>query len=46
MKKRQFITKLAKIFGNWLGNFEKHRFLRNTAVATFWATLRQNWATF
>ena len=29
-----------------MGYFERHQFLDKTAVDTFWATFRRNWATF
>ena len=33
-----FLSKVAKMFGDLLGYFERHHFLGKTAVDTFWAT--------
>ena len=40
-----FLSKVAKMFGDLLGYFERHHFLGKTAVDTFWATFGKNWAT-
>ena len=39
-----FITRVAKMFGDLLGYFE--RFLSKSAVKTFWAIFGKNWAPF
>ena len=36
------ITKVAQIVGDFLGSFEKHCFLSQTGLATFWATIGKN----
>ena len=41
-----FITKVAQMFGDFLGSCEIHCFLRQTGDATFWATFGKSWATF
>ena len=41
-----FITKVAQMIGNFLGNFENHCILRQIVVATFRAIFGQTWATF
>ena len=41
-----FITKVVQMIGNFLGNFENHRFLSPTVVAACRATFGQTWATF
>ena len=39
----QFLTKLAQIFGNFLGYFEKCHFKVKTIVSKFSATLGEIW---
>ena len=34
-------TKVAQIFDNYLGYFQKHKLLEKTAMATFWATFEK-----
>ena len=42
----KFLAKVAQIIGNILGYFEYPHSYVKTAVATFWATLGNIWATF
>ena len=41
-----FITKVAQMFGDFMGSCENHRFLSQTGEATFWVTFAKTWATF
>ena len=41
-----FVTKVAQMFGDFLGNCENHHILSQTGEVTFWATFRKTWATF
>ena len=44
---QKILTKVAQIFGNFLGFALKYNFLKNTAVATFWSTfVDKNWLIF
>ena len=40
-----FLLKVAQMYSDTLGYFEKHHFHVKTAVATFWASLGIIWAT-
>ena len=40
-----FVTKVAQMFGDFLGNCENHHILSQTGEVTFWATFRKTWAT-
>ena len=42
----RFLTKVAQMIGNFLGNFEKSHSYLKTAVATSWVTFGNIWATF
>ena len=42
----QFLTKVAQMIGIFLGNFEEPQSYAKPAVATFWATFGNIWATF
>ena len=39
-------AKVAQLFKNVLGYFEKHPFEAKTTIATIWAALGKIWATF
>ena len=41
-----FLSKVARIFGDFLGYFENGTFCVKTAVAIFGASFGGNWATF
>ena len=41
-----FITKVAQMFGDFLGGCENRCFLSQTGEANFWATFGKTWATF
>ena len=41
-----FITKVAQMFGIFLGSCENHCFLSKTGEATFGATFGKTWASF
>ena len=42
----KFSKKVAHIFSNFLGYFEKHHSYVKTVVATSWVTFVNIWATF
>ena len=42
----KFVGKEGQMIGNFLGNFEKPHSCVKTALATFWAALSKNWASF
>ena len=41
-----FLSNIAQMFGDVLGNLENHHFLSQAAVTYFWATFEKNWASF
>ena len=41
-----YVTKVTRLFSDFMGSLKKHCFLSQTGEATFWTTFVKTWATF